>query len=93
MNCTKLVTNVKLKAPPLIYNAALSLTVCCAFIPSLDFQISISLRALRVCALTECQAIKQSRLIELEVGPLLQAPLWATEEMNAGTPRRPSHIL
>lgn len=79
----KLATNVKLKAPPLIYNAPLSLTVCCAFIPSLDFQISISPRASRVCALTECQAIKQSWLIELEVGPLLHTSLWATEQMNS----------
>ena len=71
----------------------MSLRVCCAFIPSLGFKISISLGALRVCALTECQAIKQSWLIELEVGLLLQAPLYATEEMSTGTPCHPLLIL
>lgn len=41
-------------------------------------------------ALTECQAIKQSRLIEPEVGPLLQTSLQAVEQTNAAPPRGPA---
>lgn len=43
-----------------------------------------------MCALTECQAIKQSRLIELEVGPTPPQPLY--RQLNKWTqvaPRRP----
>lgn len=41
-----------------------------------------------MCALTECQAIKQSWLIELEVGPTPPQPLQATEQMNDVATRR-----
>lgn len=71
----KLVTNVKLETPSSIYNVPMSLIACWSLITSLGFQISFSLRAKRMRTLTECQAIKESRLNEPEVGPLLQTSL------------------
>lgn len=59
--------NVKLTSS----SSCLSLAACGAVVSSLDssnlHNLHFPPRARRPCALTECQAIKQSRLIELEV--------------------------